>query len=619
MLALPLTIFIYQLVAIFGVAAITSAVVTFTTLDSTLMYMQGPLDKMLHWTRFKSSKTTKGMVIVMTLASAVIMFLPTLLVYGTEDLGYKGYYLTDIKQQSQEEYALDPLSNPNPIVLPTTVQEYPPFDDFRVLSMDDASLIPVYYYRNWANTESIVKTYLYKQLHVPVAKNAVGVWYGVMKNLTNRPYTNEDDDTYRLYNMHQRQNEAPVPQRVDASTGRYYTDTNMPTYTFGTPDQDSFSLQTCNGYLTFNLPSIDSHQVLAVSNASAGIQCYPQFDASLPVSVQAGLFVKSSVLDDRYGVYRSARLDSLRKSTSAISVSAMKLNDTYITMAIKKQTHITYHGQVFDDKNKKELLNCSSANLDSIYRNQKNTEYNAYNHTSILCQLKQLSLNNSSFSALQAVRRSYGANATIISVYTYMAPITDNQLGGFGVDLTYFTSLTLKSDVFNLPKGEHLIAHSFNDNRQIASVSSVEALVDNIDVFSTDDITDPTLPNLVKIQASLKDKNSYYFSKWTASVHFAYNLDADTNWEYLVIVMGCIFFLATCVSYTQRKNSLRALIAACPTDERMDDTATLVAGRRKASKSKADLKKPTKFALAESSSKSSFPVITVDGKAILLE
>jgi len=619
MLNLPLTIFIYQIVASFGVAAITAIVIAVGTLDFQLMYIQGPIDKMLHWKRFKSSNRSKMMVILLTVVSTVIMFLPTLLVLGTDIMDYKDYYLTDFKQQSQEEYALDPLSDPNPIVLPTTVQEYPPFDDFRVLEMNNVVHMPELGYRAWANAESIVKTYLYKQFNVPVAENTGGVWYGISKNLTNRPFKDTYDNTYHQYNIYQREYEAPVPQRVDATTGIYYTDSNIPTYTFGLMDQNSFSLHYCNGQLTSNLAGFDNHQILAVSNASAGVQCYPRFDVSLPVSVHIGSTVKSSVLDDRYGVYRTARLNKVQESTSAISVSAMKLNDTYITMAIKKQTHITYHSETFDYENEKESLNCSFANLDRIYRNQKTTEYNAYNHTAILCQLKQLSQQNPTFTALQAARRSFGVNSTVNSVYTYMAPTADNPLGGFGVDLTYFTALTLKSTIFNFPDGEHLIAHDFRDESPESSPSSVEELIDVVDIFSTDDITDPTLPNLVKIQASLKAKSSYYFSKWTASVHFAYNMDETPSWKQIVIGLGCVFFIGACLAYGQKTKTLRALIAACPTDQPIDDTATLVEGQDRSSKVKANPLKPTKFAFVESSSNSGFPVLTVDGKAILLE
>ncbi|KAL9538797.1 hypothetical protein MBANPS3_010669 [Mucor bainieri] len=624
MLALSLTIFLYQFVAAFGVAALTSIIISVSTLDFQLMYLQGPLDKMLHWKRFKSDRGLKAMVIVLTLISALIMFLPTLLVNYTEIMGYKGHYLTHIKQHSsqEEEYALNPSSsNPNPIMLPTTVQDFPPFDDFRVLYLSsNASEPPEYHYRHWANTESIVKTYLYKQLDVPVAENADGVWYGVMANLTNRSWTSEYGDTYQLYNMYQRQYEALVPQRVDTSTGRYYTDANVPTYTFGAVDQDPYSLHACRGQLTY----LDSQQVLAVSNASAGVQCYPQFDVSLPVYVHVGdSIVKPSVLDDRYGVYRSARLTMANESSSAISVSAMRLNDTFITMAIKKQTHLTYHGLAVNDTNQ-ELLDCSPANLDHIYLSQDNTEYNAHNHSSILCQLKQLSLQNSSLNAIQAVRRFYSTNATINSVYTYMAPTTENPFGGFGVDLTYFTALTLESPVFNLPEGEHLIAYGIKEESNSSSAtSSVEALINDIDIFSTRDIADPTLPNLVKIQASLKANNFYYFSKWTAAVHFAYDMGSSPDWLYLVCTLGVVLFaLAAGFGCTQRKKSLRAFISTCPTEEGIDDAMTLVAGRNNSSgpsKVKANLEKPTKFAFAESTSKSNFPIITVDGKAVSRE
>lgn len=244
-------------------------------------------------------------------------------------------------------------------------------------------------------------------------------------------------------------------------------------------------------------------------------------------------------------------------------------------------------------------------------------EYNSYKHTKMLCQLQLLSQQNPGFNMLQATRRSFGLNSSMNSVYTYSTPTSDNPLGGIAIDLTWFAVYTLKSPVFNLPAGEHLIAHSFKDGYSYRSPDSVELLIAEVDVFSTNDITDPTLPNLVKIQAALKAKNYYYFSKLTASVHFAYDIHRKPAWDCIIIVLGCVFFIGAYLAYKQRNKTLRARISTCPTDELIDDTATLVAGQSKPLKPSVPLK-PAKLALAESSSKSTFLILTVDGKAIIL-
>lgn len=144
MVVLATTVLIYQFIAEFGVLSTTAALIAITSTDFQLMFMQGPIDKMLNWKRFKSNKRSKFMVIFLSLVTIIIMFLPTILVFATEALGYKYYYYTNIQQHSQAEYAQDPFSNPNPIILPTKVDDYPPFDDFRVVYLDSVFEAPEY-------------------------------------------------------------------------------------------------------------------------------------------------------------------------------------------------------------------------------------------------------------------------------------------------------------------------------------------------------------------------------------------------------------------------------------------------------------------------------------------
>lgn len=620
MVVLAITILIHQLIAAFGVLAVTAAVIAITSIDFQLMFMQGPIDKMLNWKRFKNNKCSKFMVIFLSLVTIVILFLPTLLVLATEALAYKDYYYTDIQQHSQEEYAQDPFSNPNPIILPTTVDNYPPFDDFRMIYFHRVFKTPVYVFMH-GGAESIVKTYLYKNLNLPVDTNLGGEWYGILKNLTRSPPEDVQGNNYQDYNNYQRQFEAPIPQRVDAATGVYYTDNNTATYTFGSIGQNSFTIQNCGGQLTSNITDFEDHQILAISNATAGVFCYPQFDASLPIIVQAESSLKPSVVDDYYGVYRTARLEKVKETTSTISVSAINLNDTYLTMAIKKTIHITCHSEIlFYDKYNKDILDCSPANLRAISRSSNSYEYNSYKHTEILCRLQLLSQRNPEFDMLQATRRSFGSNSSMNSVYTYSAPTTGNPLGGIAIDLTWFAVYTLKSPIFKLPIGEHLIAHNFKDENclkdQYTYPKDIESLIKVLDVIQTNDTTDPTLPNLVKIQAALKAKNYYYFSKSTSSTHFAYDVYNKSQWSTVIIVLASVFFLSACLAYKQRKKTLRARISACPIDEIIDDTATLVAGQSKPPKPSVGLK-PTKIAFAENT-KSAFPILTVDGKIIVL-
>lgn len=621
-LSLPLTIFLYQLIAACGVLATSALVIYFADTDFQLMFLQGPVDKMRNWKRFKSKTLSKLMVLLFTVLVIAIVFLPTLLVFAMECIGDRAYYFSSIEMYSQEEFANDPFSNPNPLVLPTPfVKEYPPFDDFRAITWDEMFSRPEYQFRSWITTESIVQNYLHKQLGLPFYPNTDGVWYGVLKNLTLFQEEGVSNNHYYDYSEYQREHEAPIVQEVDAATGTYRTDDRTPTYTFGMAGQNSFSLHACDGQLTSNLPDFESHQLLAVSNVTEGVVCYPQFDTTLPITVQVGSVMKNSVLEENDRVFRTANINDLYDSFSTISVSAMSLNDTFLTMAIKKAAHITYHGDTiyYSDS---ELLNCSSANLDNIFEYETNYEYNRLNHTKILCQLKSLSQQNPSFNMLQATHRSFDANFSMNSVYTYSAPTVSNPLGGIAIDLTWFTSYTLKSPVFNFPKDqEYLIAHVFNDEQSSYLSRNIEELIAHTDVFGVSDQQDPVLPNLVKIQASLKARNSYYFSKTTGSVRLAYDILGESKWTYMVAILGCVFFLLACLAASQRKRSLRAWISACPVVERLDDAATFVAGRDATSRpSFSTIGKPTKLSFChQSATQTSIPVLTMDGKSILLQ
>ncbi|CAO3648718.1 unnamed protein product [Mucor fragilis] len=595
-------------------------------MDFQLMFLQTPMDKMRNWKRFKNKTSSKILVIFFTVVSIVIMFLPTLLAFATEIMGKKVYYYSNINIHSQEEFASDPFSNPDPLVLPTLVEDYPPFDDFRIVTWRDMFNRAEYEFRRWITTESIVKNYLHTHLDLPFNTNKAGVWYGVLKNLTSIEYLDRSDNDYYNYNTYheyQEQHEAPTMQKMDTTTGTYRTDDDTPTYTFGLTGQNSFSLHECDGQLTSNLPDFENHQLLAVSNATAGVLCYPQFDASLPITVQVGSTRKKSVLDENDRVFRTARLNNVPDSFSTISVSAMSLNDTFITMAIKKSAHITFHGDTiyWDDEN--ELPNCSPANLDEIYTDEPNEAYNHLNHTRILCQLKAFSQQNPGFNMLQATRRFLSANFSVNSVYTYAAPTTDNPLGGVAIDLTWFTSYTLESPVFNFPKDqEFLIAHAFNDKDR-GSYQNIETLIRSIDVFDVTNPRNAVLPNLVKIQAALNAKSTYYISKTTASVHLAYDITSDPSWIYMVAVPGCVFFLLACLR--QKKRTLRARISACSTVEQFDDRATLVAGRTNNNTTalQPSTSKPTKLSFCYESvstqATSITPVLMVDRKSIILQ
>ncbi|KAL9540915.1 hypothetical protein MBANPS3_009423 [Mucor bainieri] len=609
-ISLPVTILIYQIVAALGVLGLTALIVHNAGIDFQLMFLQTPIDKMRNWKRFKHKTSSKLLVVFFTAISIVILFIPTLFTLATELMGVKKYYYTNIKANGQEVFAneaLDNAADSSGAVLPVQVQDYPPFDDFRTLSWQEFMTSPDYEFHPWITTESIVQNYLYTHFGLPFSINKDGVWYGTLRNLTNFNGLLEDSDhVYNEYSNYQRQYEAPTLQTLDATTGTYRTDGGTPTYTFGLTGQqaDSFSLHACNGQLTSNLPAFENHQLLAVSNATAGVYCYPQFDASLPITVQVGSTVKRSVLDDNDRVFRTARSNRVGESSSAISVSAMSLNDTFVTMAIKKTAHITYHNDIFDWEND-ELLNCSSANLDDIYRYDLDEEYNQINHTKIMCHLKSLSQQNPGFNMLQAASRFLSANFSVNSVYTYSAPTKDSPFGGMAVDLTWFTSYTLESPIFNFPKNqEFLIAH---------------VLIETTDVFSVNNRRSPVLPNLVKMQAALKAGNTHYISKFTASVHVAYDIAGGTAWIFMVAIPGCVFFLWACLASRQRGLTLRARISACSTVDQFDDRDTLVAGRNNTPK--PPLSRPTQLSFCPESAttQASIPLLMVDGKSILLQ
>jgi hypothetical protein len=551
MLALPVALFIYQIIALLAVTALASSLMCNDRLDFRLMHIQNSLDKLKNIKLFKSDTSGKLALFFWTLMALVLTFLPVFLTMTNSIFDY-GIYYTDIHTVGQEEAQGGTV----PALIPDN-ETYPIFDRF-------AHYNPNYAERNispyFMNIHYVLKTYLRRNLKKQVDPNPSGVWYSSLsdfienKFLTETPVTKKERLKYPEFSL----------QKANAITGTYSPqDSNVTTYTFGLQNQDSSTLKFCAGAsnnsmtLITNFSSIEGHRIQAIRGTLPSYPvCFPLSDASMPILVQPqNQKLQPSVLDSNDRLFRSRQLSGPTYIINvALSISGMNLNNTHISMGIKKTAHITVNDAYTDYSYLNESLNCSPEELNKEHNQvplglSANSIYNHVNHTRIICALRALSQQNPDMPILQASRRVIEQNSSLNSVYTYLAGTPAYPLGGYMVDLTWFTAYTVAAPVTVFPEDnkEYLVAHVRNDDpffSRSVYESSIESNLENADpyIYAFDLTTRrPLLADLVLVRAALLQRNTYYFTMIKANPR--YGVNTEYGWQILISILGCFSFI----------------------------------------------------------------------------
>jgi hypothetical protein len=632
MLTLPVALFIYQIIALLATTALVNSLMLNCRLDFRLMHIQNPYDKLKNLKLFKSDTPGKLALFFWTLVALVLTFLPALLTMTNNMFEYNVYY-TDIRIIGQEE--------PQSGTVPALIQEnetYPIFDTFSYYDprYDERFILPFL-----MNIHEVLKTYLRRNLKKQVYPNHSGVWYSGLSDF--------DEKLFVVQNIATTKKRLKYPefslQKSDAITGTYSPQgSNISTYTFGLQNQDSSTLNFCAGAsnnsttLITDFLGIEGHRIQAIRGAlPPSPACFPVSDASLPILVQPqNQKLQPSVLDSNDRVFRSKQLSGpIDLIDVALSISGVNLNNTHISMGVKKTAHITVYNTNTDYNYPNELLNC----LPNV-RNEEhywdhldlptNSIYNHVNHTRIVCALRALSQQNPDMPILQASRRVTEQNSSLNSVYTYLAGTQANPLGGYMVDLTWFTAYTVAAPVAVFPEDnkEYLVAHVRSDEllfvRSMTNLS-IEEKLENADPYgyAFDSTTRrPLLADLVLVRAALLQGNTYYFTMIQANPRYAIN--TESNWRIRIPVLGCLSFMFWVILGRRvgtEANLRSMLIDTVVVNEHIakeDDLLTMVNGIRgpvRQPPSKHYFGKRARLGLAKEYT-SKLPILTVDGAPV---
>jgi hypothetical protein len=480
--ALSVILFCYLFVALLASTILTSVVAVKSKLDFRLMYLQHPFDKFRNLKLFKTNLLSKFAFLFCTFIALVLIFLPTLLTIQSDLIDYEIYYINE-RTIGQEE--------PQGGIVPDLIQNneaYPIFDS--LVRSDYRS--PAYDTRD---TNQVLRHYFYHNLKKQVEPNLSGVWYGGLSGFDESSFKRERVSTANGRHKYPELSQ----QEANTITGTYSPrNSNVTTYTFGLQNQDSSTLKLCTDIsgatLIINLTDIEGHKIQAMRGAQPSTQvCYPLNDPTLPILVQPGnQKIQPSVLDSNERLFRPSHLsDTYNQIDVTLSVSGMNLNNTHLSMGIKKTVHITLYNNASDYKNADVSLNCSLAKLNEphdpfLLSFEAKHAYNNVNHTRIVCALRALSQQNPDMPILQASRRVTEQNSSLNSVYTYLADTQANPLGGYMVDLTWFTAYTVAAPVAVFPEDnkEYLVAHIYMIIitililRQLKPCSSLPILMD---------------------------------------------------------------------------------------------------------------------------------------------
>ncbi|KAL9538798.1 hypothetical protein MBANPS3_010670, partial [Mucor bainieri] len=558
MLTLSLSVFITQIVAFLGVAAAARLVILVACflkdLDIRLMYHENIFRHLGYYKNYDTSHAKKCLVAWMSLLGLLVAFTPTYL------------SLANTKDTEHVTYTNIHTSNLMTSLGSSTTDERskPVFTEF----YDTSKHTPA------NSTGALLENYLMSRKH-QTRINPSGVWY----NPPSGKFTQSDQKQgWRSDNRY------PMnPQALNGTTGVFsvrYEDKESPrilyyswpdkfkkayalSYNNKASKQGSSTLESCadndslGSNIVTNITTIDGHQVQGARSMNR--TCYPITDPSLWLIT----FQESdndtgadSLLNSKEDLYfRSVSLGPQATASYSMGIVARNWKKLRrIVSMVKKSVHITVF---YSDLNRPLTPdNCSSLSYTNL------TTFNQ-DVNMISCQLVSLAKQNPELPILQATRRSYTANRTINSVYTY---IKTDKGHGIMIDLTLYYALFAKESADKAFDPEIFIAYQQVKKRDFNTTDFAQ-LVQSINPYPDLD-TDYgfyTATDLVLLGVRLSrllSFNDKMFLKTTARVISAVRV--STVWIVLNVSLTAIFILiiiaSTFMTPEAYKTDLRSLL-----------------------------------------------------------
>ncbi|KAL7335700.1 hypothetical protein PS15p_201134 [Mucor circinelloides] len=420
MLPLAVSVFITQIIAFLGVAAVAKVVVLFAyhfkDIDIRFMYHENIFRHLGWYKDYNTLDLRRILVIYVSLLALVISFIPTYLSFGADTLDAENVAYTNIQTSTNSKRDLRPGT--------ISSTKEPLFKEF----YDTSKHTP-------ANSTGIILENYILSTGKKTQMNPSGVWYNVpsVHFLPEQQIERWKKDVSYLMQP-QNVNDQGVFSTQDSNSTSFAILYNNKDKTEG-----SSTLESCvdndplKSNLVTNMTSIDGHRVQGVVTVNR--TCYPMTDPSLWLvsSEEQNKDMSDSILNynqDNY--FRSASpLNHQSSASYSMGVVTTTWDNSYTTVVmIKKSAHITIF---YNDVNRAITPDsCISSSFAD-----KSTFHQDINM--IACQLVSQAKQNPTLPMLQATRRLYEGSKMINSVYTY---IRRNGGHGIMVDLTLYSAFS---------------------------------------------------------------------------------------------------------------------------------------------------------------------------------
>lgn len=553
MFPLPVSIFITQLVAFLGVAAIARIVILIAyylkDIDVRLMYHENIFRYLEIFKGYDNSCSKKWLVIALSSIAFILSFLPTFFSITGDIRDAQHVSYTNIKTTDSPYYYLNRTSD--------SLANMPLFVNFYEYNQEPANL-----------TGILLENYI-TSIGKERTKNPSGVWYNAPSvhffpkqqlqrwaNDANYPPTPQIVNDKGVFTLQQQDNQKPT----------YFLSYNSKIKTKG-----SSTLESCvdndplKTNIVNNLTSVEGHQVQAVHAYNR--TCYPLTDPSLWLVAAQEREVNNAdsslnTMEDLY--YRSAFL--AQQSSASYSMGIVSSIWDYLNqkvMMIKTSAHITIY---YDDNNR--LLTQESCVPDTTSKLTFNQDINL-----IACQLVALAKQNLTLPMLQATKRTFESNRILNSVYTYVRK--DNG-HGIMIDLTQYSGYNVpKSMQDNYFDKEMFIGYQKIKKSNFETID-FEQLLQSINPFPDIDTEYGlnTINDLVLFGAGLLGNSYGNFLRTTAIV--IPSVKVSTAWIAVTITFAVLFILiiaiASFLTPKAYKTDLRSLLIHTLITHEMEDT-----------------------------------------------
>lgn len=544
MIPIALAIFIYQFIALLGVAGATQTVTYIAYLrrniDIRLMYSQNAIDLFLNYRKFRKPTSEKNGIVLLVLLTLLFEFIPTIFTkfHTTEYI-----YYNIASSTLQYDDAINNAGWPGYLSI---------FENF-TSSMMGAQSANI-------SINEMGRGYIKEIQLKNISMNPTGVWYDFKHQPTlvynNRTLANSSG----FFSSNGDPLKSTVIHTFSAFGQSKAGDENHPSSSSLT---DCANIPTSNGKPNLvELPDLQNLSVQAIHTYNTA--CYPVYNKAATISITSSMPYHPSVHSRTDTIYRTRQLVPGVTAMGTSSVSLMNHNATHMTLGIRKMATITLYKY---NKTISLPTNCSEADKSSDDINFKNLPYNY-----IFCQFFKTLSGHSNYTDIQASTTQYNNNYAVNAVYTAQNGKSYEPGQSAMLDLDVFMTLNMEGQLkdsneecllaYEQTKFGTLFATNRIFNTSLAN-DNIGYILNRIDPSIFKESSIEFLAAMASIKARWSQNDYSDFIKYTA--HVGVGVETSPRWVASVVLLIILFLLPQLTRYEIKKfpqysNDLRSIL-----------------------------------------------------------